>query len=400
MALQRNNLYRFPWSQVDNPGTWIEVTDSCDLFCPGCFRHRLEGHRPLEVIKDEVLMCQRATNCERVAIAGGEPLIYPHLLDVVDFISKQGMKPVLMTNGERLTREYAFELKKAGLAQFYFHVDSGQQRPGWEGKDEIEANQLRQYYADMVAELRGVKCGYNITITRTNLGALPEIIRWGLANIDKVHSLSLIAMRGLLVSEGIEYRTGKENVDVGRIQCSADSTQEIDITSDEMFALVQQMNPDLRPCAFLNGTVDSSTNKFLVIVPIGCRDGSYGVCGARSIELFQILHHFFTGRYTSLVRTPRPSKIIFLVSALDREIRKAFRRFLKASVRHPSRLFRKVHLQCINLVQPTEIIDDEKNFCDGCINLIPWKGKMVHSCVLDEYRIFGEPIKPVKYQKP
>jgi len=400
MALQRNDLYRFPWSQVDNPGTWIEVTDSCDLFCPGCFRHRLEGHRPLEVIKDEVLMCQRATNCERVAIAGGEPLIYPHLLDVVDFISKQGMKPVLMTNGERLTREYAFELKKAGLAQFYFHVDSGQQRPGWEGKDEIEANQLRQYYADMVSELRGVKCGYNITMTRTNLGALPEIIRWGLANIDKVHSLSLIAMRGLLVSEGIEYRAGNESVDVGRIQCSADSTQEIDITSDEMFELVQQMNPDLRPCAFLNGTVDSSTNKFLVIVPIGCRDGSYGVCGARSIELFQILHHFFTGRYTSLVRTPRPSKIIFLVSVLDREIRKAFRRFLKASVRHPSRLFRKVHLQCINLVQPTEIIDDEKNFCDGCINLIPWKGKMVHSCVLDEYRIFGEPIKPVKYQKP
>jgi hypothetical protein len=398
--LQRNSLYRFPWSQVDNPGTWIEVTDSCDLFCPGCFRHRLEGHRPLEVIKDEVLMSQRSTNCERVAIAGGEPLIYPHLLDVVDFIAKQGMKPALMTNGERLTREYAFELKKAGLAQFYFHVDSGQQRPGWEGKDEIEANQLRQHYADMVSELKGVKCGYNITMTRTNLGALPEIIRWGLANIDKVNSLSLIAMRGLLVSEGIEYQAGNESVDVGRIQCSADSTREIDITSDEMFELVQRMNPDLRPCAFLNGTVDSSTNKFLVIIPIGCRGGSYGVCGPRSIELFQILHHFFTGRYTSLVRTPRPSKIIFLLSALDREIRKAFRRFLKASVHHPSKLFRKVHLQCINLVQPTELIDDEKNFCDGCINLIPWNGKMVHSCVLDEYRIFGEPIKPVRYQKP
>jgi molybdenum cofactor biosynthesis enzyme MoaA len=129
-ALQRNDLYGFPWSQVDNPGTWIEVTDICDLFCPGCFRHRLEGHRPLEVIKDEVLMCQRSTNCERVAIAGGEPLIYPHLLD-----------------------------------------------------------------------------------------------------------------------------------NVGGIQCSADSTQAIDITSDEMFELVQRMNPDLRPCAFLNGTVDPSTNR-------------------------------------------------------------------------------------------------------------------------------------------
>lgn len=397
MTLQRKGMYRFPWSQVDNPGTWIEVTDSCDLACPGCFRHRLEGHRSLDVIRDEIRLCQKATNCERVAIAGGEPLLYPQLTDVVAFISEQGMKPVLMTNGQRLTRDYALELKKAGLAQFYFHVDSGQQRPGWEGKDEIAANELRQYYADMVLGLKGVTCGYNITITRANLDAVPDIVRWSIANVDRVQSLSLIAIRGLLTAPGTEYRVGDEAVDTRRLQCRGDSASEYDITSDQMFELVRKFHPDLRPCAFLNGTVDASTNKFLVIVPIGCRDELYGVCGARAIELFQILHHLFTGRYTSLVRTPRPSKSVFFTSLLDRDVRKAFQRFLRASVRHPPRLFGKIYLQCINLVQPTEIIGDEKNFCDGCINLIPWKGKMVHSCVLDEYRIYGGPIKPVHH---
>jgi hypothetical protein len=396
MALPRKGMYRFPWSQVDNPGTWIEVTDSCDLACPGCFRHRLEGHRSLDVIRDEIRLCQKATNCERIAIAGGEPLLYPQLADVVAFISEQGMKPVLMTNGQRLTRDFALELKKAGLAQFYFHVDSGQQRPGWEGKDESEANELRQYYADMISELRGVMCGYNITITRANLDAVPDIIRWGIANLDKVQSLSLIAIRGLLIAEGTEYRAGDESVDVNRLQCRADSTREYDITSDEMFELVRKTHPDIRPCAFLNGTADPSTNKFLVMVPIGCRGELYGVCGARAVELSQVLHHFFTGRYTSLVRTPRLSKAVFLGSILDRDVRQAFRRFLAATLRHPSRFFGKVHVQCINLVQPTEIMGDEKNFCDGCINLMPWKGTMVHSCVLDEYRMYGAPIRVIK----
>jgi hypothetical protein len=396
MALQRTELYRFPWSQVDNPGTWIEVTDSCDLACPGCFRHRLEGDRSLDVIRDEIRLCQKATNCERVAIAGGEPLLYPHLLDVVAFISEQGMQPVLMTNGQRLTPDYARELKKAGLAQFYFHVDSGQQRPGWEGKDEIQANELRQYYADMILRIKGVMCGYNITITRANLEAVPEIVRWGIANLDRVQSLTLIAIRGLLTAPGMEFRAGGEAVEVDRVQCRAESAREYDITSDEMFELVRKAYPDLRPCAYLNGTADPSTNKFLVMVPIGSREELYGVCGAKAAELSQVLHHFFAGRYTSLVRTPRLSKTVFLGSLLDRDVRQALRRFLAAAVRHPSRLFAKVHVQGINLVQPTEILGDERNFCDGCINLMPWKGAMVHSCVLDEYRMYGGPIRVVK----
>jgi hypothetical protein len=395
MSSWREGLYRFPWSQVDNPGAWIEVTDSCDLACPGCFRHRLEGHRPLDVIKDEIRLCQRATHCERVAIAGGEPLLYPQLADVVAFIAERGMKPVLMTNGQRLTRDLALELKRAGLVQFYFHVDSGQGRSGWEGKDEIAANELRRHYADLVLGLRGVMCGYNITITRANLAAVPEIVRWGLSNMDRVQSLTLIAVRGLLTAPGSAYSAGGQTVDVERLQCKGDSAREFDITSDEMYALARNVLPGLKPCAFLNGTVDPGTNKFLVAVAIGGREEFYGVCGPRTAELAQAFHHLFTGRYTALVTAPRPSKAVFLLSPLDREVRRAFRRFLAAAVRHPSRLVRKVHLQGLNFVQPTEIVGGEKSFCDGCINLMPWRGAMVHSCVLDEYRLYGAPIREI-----
>lgn len=35
MSFNREKLLRFPWSMTDNPGGWVEVTDECDISCPG-----------------------------------------------------------------------------------------------------------------------------------------------------------------------------------------------------------------------------------------------------------------------------------------------------------------------------------------------------------------------------
>ena len=79
--IPREKLYRFPWSKTDNPGGWIEVTDICDLHCPGCYRHQLEGHRPVEAVKKDIDVLVRLTNCDSIAITGGEPLGYPDLAE-------------------------------------------------------------------------------------------------------------------------------------------------------------------------------------------------------------------------------------------------------------------------------------------------------------------------------
>ena len=100
MQIDRTKLYRFPWSKTDNPGGWVEVTDECNMVCPGCYRSTLSGHRPLEEVKQDILDTRRLTNCDCMTIAGGEPLIYPHLTEVIKFISDLKLKPVLFTNGE------------------------------------------------------------------------------------------------------------------------------------------------------------------------------------------------------------------------------------------------------------------------------------------------------------
>ena len=392
MTIERENLYKFPWSKTDNPGGWVEVTDECDLSCPGCYRSRLEGHRPLEEVKNDIITCQRMTNCDRIAISGGEPLLYPHIIEVVEFISSQRMKPMLLTNGKKLTWELALTLKEAGLVQFYFHVDSGQQRPGWAGKNEAEMNKLRQHYADLVWELGGVQCGYNVTVFRSTLKYIPEIVEWTRSNIHKVQHLSLIAFRGFLLKKGMKYMVDNKTIDTSLLQNWSDDPEEISITTDEMFRILENHFPRQHPCAYLSGTTDQETYKFLIILNVGSRDKMYGGLGARTVELVQVFHHLFKGKYCAFLKNQKVGKKIFILSLLDREVKKAFVNFLKASIRNPSRIFDGIYVQCINLQQPNEILKGKRNLCDGCLNMMIYKGELINSCQLDEYRLFGGPL--------
>lgn len=400
MKLERERLYRFPWSKTDNPGAWVEVTDECNLVCPGCFRHRLEGHRPLAEVKQDILECQKRLNCDRIAISGGEPLLYPDIIEVVEFITRHGMKPMLLTNGELLTKELAGQFKTAGLKQVYFHVDSGQRRPGWEGKTEGELNELRQKFADVLRSVGGIQCGYNVTVFRSTLKDVPDIMEWCRKNIHKVHHLSLIAFRGLPINKDITYFTNTGPVDLSdKIDNISEDSSSINLTTEDIFDIIKHHYPGSYPSAYLNGTAAPESYKFLILLNLGSRSNIYGVVGAKTVEMVQVFHHLFTGRYCAIMNNPRPGKKLFLLSMFDREVRKSFGNFIKDTFRNPLRFFNRIYVQCINLQQPLEVLDGQINLCDGCINLMMHEGKMINSCRLDEYRICGSPLTPMPANK-
>ena len=390
MSLDRRSLYKFPWSRTDNPGGWIEVTDECNLKCPGCYRHRIEGHRPLDEIKTDILAFRKLVNCDRIAIAGGEPLSYPDIVEVVGFVRRLGLKPMLLSNGVNLTWELARDLKKAGLVLIYFHADSGQQRPGWENKTEAEMNGLRQHYADFMAELGGVQCGYNITVTRSTLRYLPDVVEWARANISKVQHLSLIAFRALPRTSQVVYSVNGRELDPRTVPNSTDRLEEISITAEEIYDLLERRFPDSRACAYLGGTTKPNSYKFLIVLNVSSRSQVYGTLGARTSELVQVFHHLLKGRYCAFY--PRAGRRVFLLSLFDPEVKRALGSFLRASVRNPARLFERIHVQCINIQQPFEVIDGQVNLCDGCLNMMLFKGKLINSCRLDEHRMLGGPL--------
>jgi organic radical activating enzyme len=379
-----------PWSKTDNPGAWIEVTDVCNFNCPGCFRkNSLEGHKTLKDIKEDILFSLKSTNCSRICISGGEPMLHPNIVDVVRFIANQKLKPIMLSNGELLTPEYVLDLKKAGLYQFYLHVDSNQDRPGWTGKTESQMNVLRQYYADLLYKEK-VKCGFNITIRHSNLEDVKDIVGWYRSNISKISHLSLIAFRGIPQLDGYELYADGHLVNPEFFSNNMKNDDEIDISTLDIYNKLTQTFSFIFPCSYLHGTSKLDTYKFLIINNIGSRTKIYGEMGGKTIEIYQFLHHLLFRKYDATV--PSAGKTVFLLSLFDKRIRKALANYLKTIVRNPLLLFEKIYVQSMVLQQPFEFIDREPNLCDGCVNLMSYKGKMINSCRLDEYRLAGGPL--------
>ena len=160
MNPDRKKMYKVPWSVTDNQGGWVEVTDKCNLNCQGCYRYNKDGDKALDEVKREIVECKKVTNCDVMVIAGGEPLLYPDITEVVRFISSLNLKPLILSNGVLFSEKLAIELKKAGLARIHFHIDSLQERDGWEGKSEADLNELRQYFADMLWGIKNIQCGF------------------------------------------------------------------------------------------------------------------------------------------------------------------------------------------------------------------------------------------------
>jgi organic radical activating enzyme len=394
--LNRRKLYRFPWSRTDNCGGWVEVTDRCNLACPGCYRHRLQGHRPLNLVERDIVRCHQLTRCDAMAIAGGEPLIYPDLPAVVRFMARRGIKPVVLTGGEGLTLEQARELKRAGVAKFHFHVDANQRRPGWEDRSETEMNQLRQHYADLVHELGGVQCGYNVTVTRRSLRDLPSVVAWCRRNYDRVQHVSLIAFRSIPLGAGLEYQVLGKRVDLAGNQYSTTHADEISITTEEMLATLAASDCALVPSAYLNGSSDTTTYKYLIAVSVGSRSGAWGHLGYRTMELVQAAYHLARGRYCAFLRNPVAGHKVFALALVDAEVRRTLRSYLRAVAHDPRRLFERLYVQTVHLQQPNEVLNGAVNLCDDCANAMVYEDRLIPSCRWDEFRLYGGVVVPVR----
>jgi MoaA/NifB/PqqE/SkfB family radical SAM enzyme len=368
------------------------VTDHCDITCEGCYRNQIQGHRPLDEIKTDILQVREMTNCDYITVAGGEPLTYPQLPEVIDFIRASRMKSAIFTNGVKLDRAYALELKKAGLTKFHFHVDSRQERPGWAGSSESELNGLRQHFADLLWELKGIQCGFNTTIYRSTLQQIPGIVGWALDNLHKVSHISFIAFRTTPISERHCYYVNGDPVDPSLLYHRTDDLSEINITTEEMYRVVREQFPHLEACCYLNGSSSYETYKFLIISNIGTRNACYGNMGRKSIEIAQVFYHLLHGRYFAFLKSPKIGMKVFLLSPVDRQIRKSFGHFLRELLKNPARLLERVYVQSIHFQQPNEFLNGRPNLCDDCVNMMVYKGKLINSCQLDEYRTFGVPI--------
>jgi len=388
--LEKRNLYRLPWSMNDNPIAWLEITDICNLYCEGCYRQRLTGHKPLDQVKEEILFFKRWRNPDNVSIAGGEPLVHPQIVDIVAFIAENRIKPIILTNAMALTPELLRELKAAGLAGFTIHIDSHQNRPQWKKTSEEALNELRQYYADMVAAEGGMYVIFNSTVYPSTFQEIPNVVRWGQANIDRVHGLVFITYRTATTDTNVALNLDGRQVELGKLSYTTEHFDEKFVTSPEVYQIIKDTCPEYEASGYLGGTILHTSYKWLSAAMIGSRKRMYGSVGKKTMELAQIGHHMALGTYLAYLSCAKVGPKVFLLAPWDGMLRQAWRNWLTGVIRHPGRLFESLYVQTIGIIQAPDLLPDGRaDMCDSCPDMTVYEGKLINSCRMDEYRLFG-----------
>ena len=403
--INHNNLYRLPWTLPDNGISWLEPTAECNLACDGCYRkNEKSSHKSFEEVRHELDVFQKLRKSDCISIAGGDPLLYPQIVDLVAEIKRRDLKPIINTNGHALTKELLKDLHQAGVFGFTFHVDSNQGRPGeWAGKNEVELNDLRLHYARMLAKYKTIACSFNSTVYAENMHYVPEMIAWAHKHINIVHTMVFICFRHIIPQFPYDWYAGSEKVPWDTIMYHSDENRKVDIKSTDLVKITKVHFPDFEPAAFLNGTEEVDAYKWLLTERIGTKDKIYGYVGPKFIELMMSVYHFAKDKYLSYA-SPQTLKTgrsaTFLLWPFDKKLRRTTGKYLVDLLKNPFRIFKPLYMQSIMFIQPVDFMQDgRQSMCDGCPDIMVHEDKLVWSCRLEELKNYGTFLRTVPKEK-
>jgi radical SAM protein with 4Fe4S-binding SPASM domain len=194
-ATRRLRLFKKP----DLTYLFWESTLRCNLRCQHC-GSSCEAHSPVrELTPDEILRLvdEVAEDFDArrifVSITGGEPLLRPDLVAVVERMTRHGMRSCIVSNGTLLGACEAARLFDAGMRTITISIDGT--------REQHEAVRGKGTYRKSLAALtRAREAGFDVVEAITcarpaNLGSLDEIERavrsaganlWRLITIDRM----------------------------------------------------------------------------------------------------------------------------------------------------------------------------------------------------------------------
>jgi len=191
----------------------LKLLEGCNAHCSFCYAQyenpiSTSSELSLEELKDVIIQAKKI-GCYTVTLSGGEPLIYPHLEEVVNFITRNRMIPFMATNGLAATPEVIGGLVKSGLCALNWSVHGPAE----------EHNRILDVPGAYEKLVRNAKEAVKLPLTNIvnhvltprsyRNGFLPEIIRTFMGMGFRAVSLLPVCMSGnqdeLLDDEALKY---------------------------------------------------------------------------------------------------------------------------------------------------------------------------------------------------
>lgn len=322
--LDLSKLHHLPWSKTNNPNGWIELTTFCQLKCPGCYRLCNQGneaiHKPFEEVTADIDRFIAERNVQFISFAGGEPMMYPQLIEAIKYTKSKGIGAGIVTNGILLTKDKIIELQEAGMTKCNVHIDKHQ---GW---DDVKG--FREKICDLFREAKCIKFGFITTIAAETYDDITELIKLCKENIDIVDSLVMTTYRDM---DGV---------------CENDELSS-PVTEEVIDFLREQFKCE--PCAYLNRIVSKDKPGWLFMYPI--------------FKGKEIIGYFTPEDYVKYWER------MYLEGKLSSP---------NISTLDDGTKYLNVQL----IVAPTKI-NGVWDVCDGCPDAMYYKGKLITSCLLE-----------------
>lgn len=158
----------------------------CNAKCIHCAVPKSKKILSFEDFK-KIVEISKKNNVEYLIIGGGEPLLYPNIIDMVKYAHKNGIKVKIETNGKLLTKELLDEIKKY-IFQFNISLD------GLNPKTHNSIRNLDTFHSTVNSITYARKIGIDIAIwsvvMKRNISELKDIFK--LLEKMKVNKISFM----------------------------------------------------------------------------------------------------------------------------------------------------------------------------------------------------------------
>jgi MoaA/NifB/PqqE/SkfB family radical SAM enzyme len=254
----------------------IDPTSACNLKCEGCWAGEYNKHDQLEPeLMDRILNEARELGIYGIVLSGGEPFVYPYLLDMAQ--KHNDMAFMVYTNGTKIDEEVADRLQELG------NISPAVSLEGWE--EATDARRGKSTFKKLTRAMdlmkeRGIIFGASFTITRDNIKQITSdnfidfLIDKGVRYIWSFHyipigrepdpDLMVLPEQRAYLLERIKYLRENKPILIVDFWNDGKWTNGCIAGGDAYFHI--NARGDVEPCAFVHFAVDNIREKSLLDV--------------------------------------------------------------------------------------------------------------------------------------
>lgn len=173
-------------------GAWITVNRNCNLRCKWCYAQGTEYDKESEMSLDfakEIILLIKSLNIKNVIVIGGEPTLWPYLIEFNQFCKSLDIKTTLVTNAIKFSDDSFWESYKqnsntrVGISIKAYDVPSFKEACGVSNIDRVKLGIKR------TTELFG-KCGVSFVYNSFIKDNLINTAKFAIENGAKYVSIS------------------------------------------------------------------------------------------------------------------------------------------------------------------------------------------------------------------